>query len=89
MACRPDFVRMLLPMQQGGDRDGGTNEQLVRRLKRKYAITECGPLFAEPWPATAEVDAAHGGKGRAFNGFPCHLRLCLLATPQSVPSQQA
>ena len=38
---RPEFVRMLLPMNGGAGRDGRTNEEMVRRLKRKAAITEC------------------------------------------------
>lgn len=57
MLRRPEFVRMLLPMNGGGSRDGRTNEDMVKRLKRKAAITECVPqlvcwrhgLVSMPW----------------------------------------
>jgi hypothetical protein len=62
--CRPDFVRMLLPMQQAGAvREGRTNDDMVKRLKRKNAITECAFFFA--WLA-CRITCAGGSCARRF-----------------------
>lgn len=34
---------MLLPMQPGAAREGRSNEDMIKRLKRKSALTWCGP----------------------------------------------